>query len=157
MSDTIVVMRDGRFEQIGSPSEVYDHPKTSYVASFVGSANVLKGTVEKISGDTVVLRNSSGTMVCDKEHFSVSEGSTETLAVRSEQISVWKEPKSAYGLTGTIVEKTFVGGIHRIVVKLHDGEEVVVSRHGINFDYDTGDQVYLEWEPKNAVFVDMEA
>lgn len=42
MSDTIVVMRDGRFEQIGSPSEVYDHPKTSYVASFVGSANVLK-------------------------------------------------------------------------------------------------------------------
>lgn len=69
MSDTIVVMRDGRFEQIGSPSEVYDHPKTSYVASFVGSANVLKGTVEKISGDTVVLRNSSGTMVCDKEHF----------------------------------------------------------------------------------------
>ena len=157
MSDTIVVMRDGRFEQIGSPSEVYDHPKTSYVASFVGSANVLKGTVEKISGDTVVLRNSSGTMVCDKEHFSVSEGSTETLAVRSEQISVWKEPKSAYGLTGTIVEKTFVGGMLRIVVKLHDGEEVVVSRHGINFDYDTGDQVYLEWEPKNAVFVDMEA
>ena len=157
MSDTIVVMRDGRFEQIGSPSEVYDHPKTSYVASFVGSANVLKGTVEKISGDTVVLRNSSGTMVCDKEHFSVAEGSTETLAVRSEQISVWKEPKSAYGLTGTIVEKTFVGGMLRIVVKLHDGEEVVVSRHGINFDYDTGDQVYLEWEPKNAVFVDMEA
>lgn len=157
MSDTIVVMRDGRFEQIGSPSEVYDHPKTSYVASFVGSANVLKGTVEKISGDTIVLRNSSGTMVCDKEHFSVSEGSTETLAVRSEQISVWKEPKSAYGLMGTIVEKTFVGGMLRIVVKLHDGEEVVVSRHGINFDYDTGDQVYLEWEPKNAVFVDMEA
>lgn len=55
------------------------------------------------------------------------------------------------------MEKTFVGGMLRIVVKLHDGEEVVVSRHGINFDYDTGDQVYLEWEPKNAVFVDMEA
>ncbi|MFQ9152510.1 MAG: ABC transporter ATP-binding protein [Blautia sp.] len=56
MSDTIVVMRDGRFEQIGSPSEIYDHPKTSYVASFVGSANVLKGTVEDIDGETVVLR-----------------------------------------------------------------------------------------------------
>ena len=157
MSDTIVVMRDGRFEQIGSPSEVYDHPKTSYVASFVGSANILKGTLEKISGNIVVLGNSSGMMVCDKEHFSVSEGCTETLAVRSEQISVWKEPKSAYSLTGTIVEKTFVGGMLRIVVKLHDGEELVVSRHGINFDYGTGDQVYLEWKPENAVFVDMEA
>lgn len=111
--------------------------------------------VEKISGDTVVLQEQFRIRwSATKSNFSVSEGSTETLAVRSEQISVWKEPKSAYGLTGTIVEKTFVGGMLRIVVKLHDGEEVVVSRHGINFDYDTGDQVYLEWEPKNAVFVD---
>ena len=157
MSDTIVVMRDGRFEQIGSPSEIYDHPKTSYVASFVGSANVLKGTVEDIDGETVVLRNSSGTMVCNREKFSVSKGDEETLAVRSEQISVWREPKSACSLTGSIVEKTFVGGMLRIVVKLHDGDEVVVSRHGINFDYDIGDQVYLEWEPEQAVFVDMEA
>ena len=157
MSDTIVVMRDGRFEQIGSPSEIYDHPKTSYVASFVGSANVLKGTVEDIDGETVVLRHSSGTMVCNREKFSVSKGDEETLAVRSEQISVWREPKSACSLTGSIVEKTFVGGMLRIVVKLHDGDEVVVSRHGINFDYDIGDQVYLEWEPEQAVFVDMEA
>ena len=157
MSDTIVVMRDGRFEQIGSPSEIYDHPKTSYVASFVGSANVLKGTVEDIDGETVVLRNSSGTMVCNREKFSVSKGDEETLAVRSEQISVWREPKSACSLTGSIVEKNFVGGMLRIVVKLHDGDEVVVSRHGINFDYDIGDQVYLEWEPEQAVFVDMEA
>ena len=157
MSDTIVVMRDGRFEQIGSPSEIYDHPKTSYVASFVGSANVLKGTVEDIDGETVMLRNSSGTMVCNKEKFSVSKGDEETLAVRSEQISVWREPKSACSLTGSIVEKNFVGGMLRIVVKLHDGEEVVVSRHGINFDYDIGDLVYLEWEPEQAVFVDMEA
>ena len=157
MSDRIAVMKDGRIEQIGTPDEIYNHPKTSYVASFVGSANVLKGTVEDIDGETVVLRNSSGTMVCNREKFSVSKGDEETLAVRSEQISVWREPKSACSLTGSIVEKTFVGGMLRIVVKLHDGDEVVVSRHGINFDYDIGDQVYLEWEPEQAVFVDMEA
>ncbi len=92
-------------------------------------------------------------MVCNREKFSVSKGDEETLAVRSEQISVWREPKSACSLTGSIVEKTFVGGMLRIVVKLHDGDEVVVSRHGINFDYDIGDQVYLEWEPEQAVFV----
>ena len=45
MSDRIAVMRDGRFEQIGTPAEVYDHPRTSYVARFVGTANVLTGCV----------------------------------------------------------------------------------------------------------------
>ena len=45
MSDRIAVMKDGRFEQLGTPAEVYDSPRTSYVARFVGTANVLTGTV----------------------------------------------------------------------------------------------------------------
>ena len=50
MSDRIVVMNKGRFEQIGTPDEIYDHPRTSYVATFVGNANILKGTVDSVSG-----------------------------------------------------------------------------------------------------------
>ncbi len=46
MSDRIAVMNQGTFEQIGTPDEIYNHPKTSYVATFVGNANILKGTVE---------------------------------------------------------------------------------------------------------------
>ena len=48
MSDRIAVMKDGRFEQLGTPAEVYDSPRTSYVARFVGTANVLTGTVEAV-------------------------------------------------------------------------------------------------------------
>lgn len=48
MSDTIAVMNHGRFEQIGTPDEIYNHPKTSYVATFVGNANILTGVVENI-------------------------------------------------------------------------------------------------------------
>lgn len=60
MSDRIVVMNKGRFEQIGTPDEIYDHPRTSYVASFVGNANILKGTVVSVSGSyaKVKLENS---------------------------------------------------------------------------------------------------
>ena len=43
-------MNKGRFEQIGTPDEIYDHPRTSYVATFVGNANILKGTVVSVSG-----------------------------------------------------------------------------------------------------------
>ena len=55
MSDRIVVMREGRFEQIGTPSEVYDLPKTSYVARFVGTANILKATVQSVESGVAKL------------------------------------------------------------------------------------------------------
>lgn len=156
MSDVIVVMRDGRFEQTGSPSEIYDTPKTSYVASFVGSANVLGGTVISVTEEEAVLEHSCGTMVCKKDHYNVREGEHLNLAVRSESISIWREQKSPEALCGRITEKSFVGGMLRIVAVLDDGEEIIISRHGINFDLDIGETVYLEWPAQSAVFVDME-
>ena len=53
MSDTIAVMNHGRFEQIGTPDEIYNHPKTSYVATFVGNANILTGIVESIAEEEI--------------------------------------------------------------------------------------------------------
>ncbi|MDD6614721.1 MAG: ABC transporter ATP-binding protein [Lachnospiraceae bacterium] len=157
MSDVIVVMKDGRFEQIGSPAEIYDHPKTSYVASFVGSANILQGTVISVSAEQAVLRSSSGTMPCKAEHFHVKEGETRTLAIRSESISIWREPRSDFWISGTITEKSYAGGMLRIVVSSDEGPGIVITRQGINFDYDIGEHVYLEWPAAQAVFVDMEA
>lgn len=156
MSDVIVVMRDGRFEQAGSPTEVYDHPRTSYVAEFVGSANILHGRVISVDGEKAILTMGNGTFVCKKENFSVKEKDMLTVAVRSENIRVWREPKSGHWLCGIMTEKSYAGGMLRIVVSLEDGTEVVITRQGINFHYDIGEKVYLEWEDKDAVFVDME-
>lgn len=156
MSDKIVVMKDGIFEQAGSPSEIYDHPKTSFVAKFVGSANILKGRVTKAGDTYAVLTGGYGTMACKKENYNIQEGMDLVMAVRSENISIWREPKSPYYIQGIISEKSFVGGMLRIVVTLNDGTQVVVSRQGINFDYENGERVCLEWAPEKAVFVDME-
>ena len=56
MSDRIAVMKDGRIEQIGTPDEIYNHPKTSYVATFVGNANILQGVVESVQGQNAVVK-----------------------------------------------------------------------------------------------------
>ena len=56
MSDWIAVMKDGRIEQIGTPDEIYNHPKTSYVATFVGNANILHGVVERVQGYNAVVK-----------------------------------------------------------------------------------------------------
>lgn len=156
MSDVIVVMKDGRFEQVGSPTQIYDFPKTSYVARFVGSANILSGTVKQVNDKQVILEHACGTMVCKKDHFTVTPGSRQTLAVRSENIRVWREQKSEQAIRAVISEASFVGGMLRIVAVLEDGTEVIISRHGINFDLETGEEVYLEWPAEAAVLVDME-
>lgn len=153
MSDRIIVMRDGYFEQQGTPSEVYDHPKTSYVATFVGSANVLSGTVTSCAEDFICLSSEDGTFVCAKEDYTFEMGMAVKVAVRSENVNVWKAPKD-YGIKGVITEKSFVGGMLRIAVKLGSGLEIVVRRHGINFSYEIGEEVWLEWAAQNAVPVD---
>ena len=56
MSDRIAVMKDGRIEQIGTPDDIYNHPKTSYVATFVGNANILHGVVERVQGYNAVVK-----------------------------------------------------------------------------------------------------
>lgn len=179
MSDVIAVILDGKFEQIGSPAEIYDHPRTSYVASFVGSANILKGRVIQVADCVAVLESADGQMVCktreypeenerytlqtDREHTAEEEGQKaspvepgqqRTLAVRSENVRIWREPKEAHSIVGTILEKSFAGGMMRIEVALSDDSRVVISRHGINFDLDVGERVYLEWKPEDAVFVE---
>ncbi|MCD7818848.1 MAG: ABC transporter ATP-binding protein [Lachnospiraceae bacterium] len=179
MSDVIAVMRNGEFEQTGSPSEIYDTPKTSYVASFVGSANILRGRVLQVEDGAAVLENESGTMLCrttkravdpeassadENPEFLIRVGQERTMAVRIESIRVWRDKKSEYAIHGKILEKSFVGGMLRIEVKLdeisakkeNESDTVVISRHGINFHYDVGEMVYLEWDAQDAVFVDAE-
>ena len=124
MSDRIVVMDNGRFEQVGTPNEVYYHPKTSYVARFVGTANMISGRLvkvwEKIAYiDAEIGDNSSSwtrpltTEVCaaltgDQERF-LKPGQTVTVAVRSENLLLQKEVGP--GLRLPVMEKNFAGGL----------------------------------------------
>ena len=156
MSDKIVVIRDGLVEQAGTPSQIYDDPRTSYVARFVGSANILTGTALRVRGQEGILEHASGQAGFRTGARPVKEGETITVAVRGETIRIWPEKHQLQGLAGVITEKSFVGGMLRIAVALGDGTEVTVSRHGINFDYDAGQQVWLEWDASAAVLVDRE-
>ena len=100
MSDRIAVMKDGRIEQIGTPDEIYNHPKTSYVATFVGNANILHGVAESIQGENAIVKIGNDRVIVkletsqqdteDTEDTGVKQyllaGEKVTLAVRSENI-----------------------------------------------------------------------
>ena len=97
MSDRIAVMKDGRIEQIGTPDEIYNHPKTSYVATFVGNANILHGVAESIQGENAIVKIGNDRVIVKFETSQqdtedtgakqyLSAGEKVTLAVRSENI-----------------------------------------------------------------------
>ena len=109
MSDTIAVMNHGRFEQIGTPDEIYNHPKTSYVATFVGNANILTGIVESIAAEEsdgtsaqITVRTDAGkvkvsmnTAATSDRGFLPQKGEKVTIAVRSENIRFEEDKKNA--------------------------------------------------------------
>lgn len=155
MSDRIAVMLNGRFQQIGTPDEVYNSPKTSYVAKFVGSANIVHGTVERIDGDSVYLSTPDGTAVFHSRGHSFSIGSSVTLAIRSENAEPMKSfSPEAPGLVGMVKEKSFSGGMLRIAIQLSNGKDFICSRQGINTTLSQGNRVKLCWSPESACPVD---
>ncbi|QHQ60938.1 polyamine ABC transporter ATP-binding protein [Anaerocolumna sedimenticola] len=151
MSDRIVVMRDGIFEQTGTPDEVYNTPLTSYVARFVGNANVIEGKVSSIGEDRIVVTVGQENIAVKKSEKDYKVGDRITLAVRSENILVNDEME--YPITAKVTEKSFAGGLLRMVFQLENKEELVASRHGINYNLEIGDEAKIGWNMDNVVIV----
>jgi spermidine/putrescine transport system ATP-binding protein len=179
MSDRIAVMRDGRFEQISPVIELYQKPKTSFVAAFVGSANIIQGKVGGVpapeeNGRVLVIERSEGRVRAAVPpnlppgiEAKLGPGSPVTVAVRTEHIDLIPEAgaKPGEGLKAVIRDMSFAGGQLRITVVLRTPEherngapqEIVASRHGIDSPVDVGDAVRVNWAaPEHAVPVDLE-
>ena len=180
MSDRIAVMNKGHFEQVGTPDEIYNHPKTSYVATFVGNANIFKGTVERIENALentlahIRLNGNDMSVRVQADKDSLKPGESVTFAVRSENIQVDEKAahkntthknmtheeamheKAAHEetLCASVVEKSFAGGQLRMVLELPDGTQFIASRYGIDASVQPQSRVIWSFLPENAVLVD---
>ena len=124
MSDRIAVMKDGRIEQIGTPDEIYNHPKTSHVATFVGNANILHGVAESIQGENAIVKIGNDSVNVKLETSQqdtgvkqyLSAGEKVTLAVRSENILLQEAAVIGDADTdnGDTVDISVTGGISDI-------------------------------------------
>nr|MCU0493824.1 ABC transporter ATP-binding protein [Chloroflexaceae bacterium] len=128
LSDRIVVMSRGRIEQIGTPFEIYNFPRTRFVASFVGTLNMLPADVVDGAAGRVCV--SGQELRVEPLPGEARPGQTLTLALRPEAISLDGAGASPNGssnhLNGTIDEVTFLGAVVRVRVR--------VAEHMVNFD-----------------------
>ncbi len=119
MSDRVVVMYDGKADQIGKPFDIYNFPKTRFVAGFVGTLNVLNGTYRgngQIEIDGNVIHAARGTS-------ALAHGQAVTVAIRPESILAAPLREGQNGVSGVVEDVTFLGALVRLRVKV--GSSVV--------------------------------
>ncbi|MGB9694984.1 MAG: ABC transporter ATP-binding protein [Caldisericaceae bacterium] len=121
MSDRIVVMSKGLIEQVGTPSEIYNSPKTHFVASFVGTLNFIEANVADRASQTLEVEGQ--TFKVAEELPEENEKGVVTVAVRPEMFSITPDEKCDNRLVGTVVRVTLLGSVVR--VQLSIGKSVV--------------------------------
>jgi spermidine/putrescine transport system ATP-binding protein len=153
MSDNVAVMNAGRFEQIGSPQELYHRPKTAFVAGFVGDSNRWRGVVTGVAANEVrVALAGAGDIVGKPMTPELAVGSKVDAFVRPEAIAI-QSGATGGGLHGTVERLLFNGANSRALVTLGDGNAAEVGHLAAEgaATFNSGDAVVLTWRPAHCL------
>jgi spermidine/putrescine transport system ATP-binding protein len=155
MSDHVAVMNNGRFEQVDTPRNLYAHPKTPFVARFVGDNNAWKGTVRDQQEDLCRLETADGQMFTAAGAPDLAPGATVAFFIRPEAIIIAPEAGVQHfnRLTVTIRSILFDGANSRLLATPGDGGEELMIALPQNRQYDhlaVGDRIDIGWNARSA-------
>ncbi|HEV3473323.1 MAG TPA: ABC transporter ATP-binding protein [Actinomycetota bacterium] len=159
LSDRIAVMNEGRILQEGAPSEIYERPRTRFVADFIGQTNLFEGTVEA-DGEVVSVRDTSGLVIrCAPVNFA-RVGETVAVAVRPEKIAPANGHRDANHVEGTVTRRTYQGDIVQYHLLLQGGRELTLQRQNEPNDiaaaWQIGERVEVGWGSDSALVLELD-
>ena len=149
MSDRIVVMNKGKFEQIGTAREIYEHPKTKFVADFIGESNIFEAGVVENNDGIVKLVMENGHVQANGKDFIKDE--IVYICVRPENVHISTTPAENFTLKGYVTDQIFVGNAVKTVVSLPNGDQVKVNMHPLAKPIEIGTLVNVFWDEDKAV------
>ncbi|MBQ3793724.1 MAG: ABC transporter ATP-binding protein [Lachnospiraceae bacterium] len=149
MSDRIAVMNNGLIEQIDVPSEIYEHPKTKFVADFIGESNIIEASVTGIEGDLVELTAENGVVHAKGEGFVKDE--MVYISIRPEHTKYSTEPIEHFRLRGVVKEHIYVGSLIKTTIMLPDGQILKINHHPDSDMIPVGQAVNIYWPMDKAV------
>ena len=160
LSTRMAMMDAGKFQQIGTPTEVYEYPESRLVANFIGSANMFEGRVSQSGPDHVVVTSKELGVEFNTEHTnSIIEGTKVWIAVRPEKITLSKTPLdvTTNQLKGVVVDIGYHGKTSTYRIRISNDQIIEVSvpsqkrpkgdRQSIDWD----EEIYMNWDQSNAV------
>ncbi|MER9056909.1 ABC transporter ATP-binding protein [Mesorhizobium sp. M0910] len=152
LSSLVVIMRDGRLEQVGSPEQIYLEPNSRFVAGFIGNSNIVCCSVTARNGRLATVRLEEGTEV----GVPIPAGVTERLGVGEKSLLLLRPEKAETGygidtsvvsMSGPVLSTTFMGTHYQVVFSTRHGE---ITAH-LNNDYAPGQSVDVAWRAGNLI------
>ncbi len=155
MSSRIVIMRGGKLEQIGTPEDVYERPRTLFAAGFIGQSNLVRGTVVSADDNEIVLESGGVRLpALSSEWFKPKTGDSAALCLRPQRVRYAHEPVKGMSIKGVIESKEYSGGMQHTRIRLSDGLSLNAVTQNTTLDhYEVGSEVYVGWEKEHAPFV----
>lgn len=155
MADTVAVMNNGRIEQMGAPVEIYDLPRTRFVATFLGQSNDVAGRVSSSAGDDLVVEASGVRLVLPRSRSVVADGDL-VIGVRPEKLSISSAASEgvhgANVLPATVTDTSFTGVSTQYLVRTAWGGEWMVfeQNRSLGASFRPGDEVLVHWNPEHT-------
>lgn len=160
MADTVAVMCGGVIEQMGRPEDLYEHPRTTFVANFLGQSNLIRGTVQgRLHADVEV--EVQGHRVLVPQGRSVPGAVDVWVGVRPEKVglaAVGAEPVGGANVlsSGVVTDVSFTGMSTQYLVRMPWGQELTVfeQNSGVHKVRSSGEAVDLHWVPDHTFLLD---
>ncbi|MEU1895035.1 ABC transporter ATP-binding protein [Streptomyces pristinaespiralis] len=164
MADTVAVMNGGRVEQLGAPAELYENPRTTFVANFLGTSNLIEAEVVQSSGGEVVVTAGGGKLRLPAGRCpdATAAGGRLLVGVRPEKISLSPAadadsvPAGRNSVTGRILDSSFIGVSTQYVVESPAGKGLEVYAQNVEHraGLEPGAEVVLHWNPEHTFGLD---
>ncbi|MGH1369433.1 MAG: ABC transporter ATP-binding protein [Maritimibacter sp.] len=159
MSDRVAVFEDGRIQQLDPPAILYEEPKNSFVAQFIGENNTLEGVItEKGEGDIVTVRLSDGEMIKAKAVNVSTVGEKTRVSIRPERVEYNKDrmDEGAHTLKAEVLEFIYMGDIFRTRLRVAGNEDFIVkTRNAPDQErLKPGQQIEIGWLPDDCRALD---
>jgi putative spermidine/putrescine transport system ATP-binding protein len=159
MSDRICVMNGGKIEQLGTPGDLYFHPRTLFVADFLGESNLLPAVVTEAAGDSVgiALDNGQVRARASTAHQRLSVGQKVRVMVRPQNLAVLDGGETPGHISGRVLDVMVTGSLTKLYLDRGDpGAPPIVAAYPTRRVVDShqlGDTLSVNWQEADAVAI----
>ncbi len=155
LADRIVVMANGRIQQVGTPDDLYRRPHTRFVAEFLGRNNILSGRLEGVQGGEARVVLGGGMTIRMPTRRTVEPGAAVDLAIRPQHVMLGAAPDGdGDAIIGRVEERRFLGNVVHYAIRLPSGEMLLVEHSSEGSLSDPGVDVRLSWQRDRAHLFD---
>jgi spermidine/putrescine transport system ATP-binding protein len=161
LADRVIIMNDGKVVQVGTPKEIYRAPSNRFVAGFVGTNNIIAGTVSRRSGDVVVLDTPVGEIrAVASATGGVREGQAVDLVISADRVMLNQAREDGHNqLSASLVSEEFIGSLVTLYLQVEGTEEFRVQiqqRELAGIDLSDNGRLNVTWSPEDVLILPAE-